>query len=255
VRLGLVTYNLARDWDLPTLLERCAQTGFEAVELRTTHAHGVEPELDAAGRRRVREAFAGSDVRLLSLGTTCEFHSPDPAEVRRNVERCGEFSRLAADVGALGVKVRPNGLPEGVPESQTLARIGAALRECGETAAAVGVQVWLEVHGPATSDLRRIRTILDRADHPNVLACWNSNPTDRDAKGSVMAGFAQVAGRIGNVHITELYRRDYPYRELFGLLKRDGYRGYCLAELPHPSEDPVMVMRYYRALFDELCRD
>ena len=91
MRLGLVTYNLARDWDLPTLIRNCEETGFEAVELRTTHAHGVEPELDAAGRDRARELFAGASVRLLSLGTTCEFHSPDPAIVQENVEICREF--------------------------------------------------------------------------------------------------------------------------------------------------------------------
>ena len=42
MNLGLVTYNLARDWDLPTLIRNCEETGFHAVELRTTHAHGVE---------------------------------------------------------------------------------------------------------------------------------------------------------------------------------------------------------------------
>ena len=107
MELGLVTYNLARDWDLPTLIRNCEESGFRAVELRTTHAHGVEPELDAAGRERVREQFAGTDVRLLSFGTTCEFHSADPEVVRQNVERCREWAHLASDLEVVGVKVRP----------------------------------------------------------------------------------------------------------------------------------------------------
>ena len=45
IGLGLVTYNIAKDWDIPTLIANCQQTGFEAVELRTTHRHGVEPSL------------------------------------------------------------------------------------------------------------------------------------------------------------------------------------------------------------------
>lgn len=252
MQLGLVTYNLARDWDLTTLIQNCETTGFTAVELRTTHAHGVEPHLDAAGRQKVREQFSGSQVRLLSLGTTCEFHSPDPQVARQNVEQCGEFALLARDVGALGVKVRPNGFPEGVPVSQTLAQIGKALRECGEAAAPFGVQIWLEVHGWGTSELPHIRTILDHADHPNVLACWNSNQTDKDASGGIAENFRLVADRIGSVHINELYRADYPYRELFRLLREWGYQGYCLAELGSTSSDPVTVMRYYRALFDAL---
>src|SRR5438067_13477667 len=95
MHLGLVTYNLARSWDVPTLIERCESAGFEAVELRTEHAHGVESELDAAAREQVRKRFEASSVRLLSLGSTCEFHSPDPEVVRANVRRCGEFVRLA----------------------------------------------------------------------------------------------------------------------------------------------------------------
>jgi sugar phosphate isomerase/epimerase len=64
MKLGLVTYNMAKDWDLPTLIEKCRSTGFEAVELRTTHAHGVEPSLSAAERQAVRRQFEGSGVRL-----------------------------------------------------------------------------------------------------------------------------------------------------------------------------------------------
>ena len=42
MKLGLVTYNMAKDWDVPTIIKNCQDTGFEGVELRTTHAHKVE---------------------------------------------------------------------------------------------------------------------------------------------------------------------------------------------------------------------
>jgi sugar phosphate isomerase/epimerase len=254
MHLGLVTYNLARDWDLPTLIDYCRQTGFEAVELRTTHAHGVEPELGPADRARVRQLFEEGGVRPLSLGTVCEFHSPDPAVVAEHIARCREFVLLARDLGAAGVKVRPNGFPEEVPIDRTLEQIGAALRQCGEAARPHGVQVWLEVHGRGTSEPRHIRTIMDHADHPSVRVCWNSNQTDRDESGSIRDNFRLLADRIGSVHINELYRADYPYRDLFQLLQGSGYEGYCLAELGQTSDDALTVMRYYRALFDELRR-
>ena len=112
IGLGLVTYNIAKDWDIPTLIANCQQTGFEAVELRTTHRHGVEPSLGQEARRSVRLQFEGTSVRLLSLGSVAEFHSPDAAEVRRHIEDCKQFLQLAHDIGALGVKVRPNGIPD-----------------------------------------------------------------------------------------------------------------------------------------------
>src|SRR5260370_1385552 len=48
MHLGLVTYNVAKDWDLDTILKNCKAAGIEGVEFRTTHAHGVEPSIDAA---------------------------------------------------------------------------------------------------------------------------------------------------------------------------------------------------------------
>src|SRR5262245_44050479 len=43
--LGIVTYNIAAEWDVPTILKVCKEVGLFAVELRTTHKHGVEPTI------------------------------------------------------------------------------------------------------------------------------------------------------------------------------------------------------------------
>src|SRR5262245_65047557 len=53
-RLGIVTYNIAAAWDLPTLLKICRAVGLSPVELRTTHKHGVEPSLSAKQRKEVQ---------------------------------------------------------------------------------------------------------------------------------------------------------------------------------------------------------
>ena len=254
LKLGLVTYNLARNWDIPTIIKMCSETGFEAVELRTTHAHGVEPSLSKEQRRAVKNTFEKSPIRLLSLGTTCEYHAVEKEEVNRNIELTKRFIELAYDVGALGVKVRPNGLQveRGIPVEYTLRQIGESLRECGEYAEKFGVEVWLEVHGKGTSDLRYIRRIMEIADHKSVGVCWNSNPTDV-INGTIRETFNLVKDWIRSVHIHELYDETYPWRELFDLLKASGYNRYCLAEIPESCE-PKRLMKYYHALFRELTR-
>ena len=251
MKLGLVSYNLAKDWDLPTIIATCERTGFEGVELRTSHAHGVETTLSQAERAEVRRRFADSPVALAGLGSAFEYDSPDPEAVRKNIEGTKDYVRLAADVGAPGVKVRPNHLheKEGVPKGKTLEQIGLALRECGEFAKGHGVEIRLEVHGHETCLLPNIRAILDAADHPNVSACWNSNPQDRDGSGSIAASYALVQGKIRLVHITELADTSYPWRDLFARLAADGYEGFTLAEIGQPSLEPERFMRYYRALW------
>ncbi len=253
MKLGLVTYNLAKDWDLSRIVHICETTGFRGVELRTTHAHGVEASLDPAGRQAVRDLFAASSVELVGLGTVFEFHSRDPEELRRNLEGTKEYLRLARDVGAAGVKVRPNGRQEaaGVPLELTLEQIGRCLRACGEDAADLGVELRLEMHGEV-AEARHIRRIMEVADHPSVGVCWNSNPLDVKG-GSVRADFELVRPWIRLVHISELWSASYPYRELLTLLREAGYEGYCCAEIP-ASPEPERLMRYYRALFEALSR-
>jgi len=255
-RLGLVTYNLAADWDIPTIIARCKACGFEAVELRTTHRHGVEPGIDPARRREVRARFADSGVRLWGLGSVCEFHSPDPSVVRQNIEMCRRFCELARDVGAAGVKVRPNGLPREVPVARTLEQIGRALRECGRAAEDNGVEIWVEVHGGGTSHPPHMRTIMDLCDHPKVGLTWNSNASDiKD--GSVREYFDLLRPKLYSCHINEL-TSDYPWRELFRLLRDTGYDRYTLAEIqPLKTKEPGDIerfMRFYRALWAELAR-
>jgi sugar phosphate isomerase/epimerase len=251
-KLGLVTYNLAKDWDLATIIRNCEQTGFEAVELRTTHKHGVEPTLGKQPRLEVKKRFAESQVRLLSVGTVCEYHAPDPAVVKQNIEETKRFVELAADIGALGVKVRPNGIPKEVPEEKTLEQIGRALRECGEAAHGLGVEIWLEVHGRDSSAPWRIRRMMQAAAHPQVGVCWNSNREDVE-QGSVRQSFELLKPWLRSAHINELWKKEYPWRELFGLMREAQYNRYCLAEIPETS-DPIRLMHYYRALWLELCR-
>jgi sugar phosphate isomerase/epimerase len=247
LRLGLVTYNLAKDWDVATIIKNCADTGFEGVELRTTHAHRVEVALGPEERREVRKRFEDSPVELASLGSAFEFHSADPAEVRRNIDGAREYAKLAADVGAKGIKVRPNGIPRGASEDAVLRQIGQALAEVGDGARAAGVEVRVEVHGNVTSRLPVMKKIMDLAAHDNVFVCWNSNPTDLE-DGGFEANFELVKDRIRFVHMRDLYIEDYPFRKLLGALRRMGYSGYSCAEIPE-SKDPVRVMRYYRGLF------
>src|SRR2546428_3496766 len=131
MKIGLVTYNVAKDWDLPTILKNCAEAKYDGVELRTGHAHGVELALSAPQRAEVKKRFADSPVKLAQLGSTYEFHSTDAAELRKNIEGCKQYIQLARDVGAFGVKVRPNGLQTkaGIPAEKTLEQIGRSLRE------------------------------------------------------------------------------------------------------------------------------
>jgi sugar phosphate isomerase/epimerase len=243
MQLGLVTYLWGQDWDLPTLLKNCEATGLHGVELRTQHKHGVEPELSAAARQEVRKRFADSPVTLVGYGSNAEFHSPDPAEVQRNIELTKSYVQLMHDCGGSGVKVKPNSLPKDVPVEKTLTQIGEALNTVAAYAADFNQKIRLEVHGQGTSELPHIKSIMDVATHPNVGVCWNSNATDLIGDG-LAHNFGLIKNRLADTaHVRELAPSDYPYAELMKLMIEAKFSGWILLECHSNPPDRIEAIR------------
>ncbi|VTR95473.1 Sugar phosphate isomerase/epimerase OS=Singulisphaera acidiphila (strain ATCC BAA-1392 / DSM 18658 / VKM B-2454 / MOB10) GN=Sinac_3103 PE=4 SV=1: AP_endonuc_2 [Gemmata massiliana] len=257
-KLGLVTYNVPKDWDLPTILKVCQEVGIAAVECRTTHKHGVECSLTAEQRKDVKKRFADAGVVFWGCGSVCEFHSADPVVVKKNVEDCKAFVQLVHDIGGTGVKVRPNGVPKGGDEQKTFEQIGAALRECGKAADEAGVEIWVEVHGAVTQLPKNMKAIMEACGHKKVGVTWNSNGTDITNK-SVAAGFEMLKPYIKSCHINDLTndaKGAYPYRELFKLLRGSGYDRYTLCEVgtAYDAEKGTAFLKGYKKLWEELVK-
>jgi len=248
MKLGIVTYMIAAEWDVDTIIEKCQKLGYEAVELRTGHKHGVETNLSREERRLVKRKFEESNVKLIGLGTAFEYHSPDKKELRKNIEGTKEYIILAKDVGSEGVKVRPNAFPESIPKEKTIEQIGISLREISSFGDDYGIKIRLEVHGYETSYPPYIKQMVDIADHPNLYVCWNSNMTDIDETGSIEKNFNLLKDKIDICHITELYN-EYPWIELFKLLNSINFSGFALAEI-QSSPEPDRLLSYYRVLFN-----
>jgi sugar phosphate isomerase/epimerase len=256
LQLGLVTYQWGKAMTLPELLDVCARTGFTGVELRSTHAHGVEPGMTATARDEARRRLADSPVKLVGLGSACEYHATDRAVVRRNIDETKAFVDLCAELGGSGVKVRPNGLPKEVPVEKTLEQIGIALREVGDHAAKAGQQIRVEVHGAGTQEIPHMRRIMEVADHPHVVVCWNCNAADLAGDG-FDANFTALERWMGTVHIHDLRpgKVDYPWERLFPRLRActaGGFTGWCLLEDGAVPDDIPAAMRENRGVFDGL---
>ncbi len=258
IAFGLVTYMWGADWDLPTLLANCKKSNCPGVELRTTHAHKVEPELTEQQRSDVARRFADSGVTCVGIGSNERFDDPDPAVVKKAIERSKEFIRLSHDIGGSGVKVKPDRFHASVPREKTIEQIGKALNELGEYAAGFGQQVRLEVHGQC-AELPTIKAIMDVATDKNVFVCWNSNKQDLAGEGApadnLAKNFGLVRQRFGaTCHIHELASPDYPFQELINLLVKSKWEGWLLMENASKPADPVAALAAERKLFDAMVK-
>ena len=252
MRLGLVTYQWAKDWDLPTVIANCTKTGILGVELRTGHAHGVETNLDASQRAAVKQRFADSPVTCLGYGSNFEYHSPDPMKLRWNIDQTKEYVKLCKDIGASGIKVKPNGLPEGVPKEKTIAQIAASFNEVGKFARDYGLLVRVEVHGKMTQELPNMKAIFDQVTEKNVRMCWNCNDEDLLPPG-LEGNFDSVKKWFGDtVHVREFNIGNYPYQQLFDLFNGINYNGWILMEARTDPADKVAALKEQLVLFNQL---
>jgi sugar phosphate isomerase/epimerase len=251
LKLGLVTYQWGKDLSLAELLTVCQETHYAGVELRSTHKHGVEPGMSASQKMEAKKQLADSPVTLVGLGSACEYHSMDQTVVSKNIDQTKAFIDLSAELGGSGVKVRPNGLPKEVAVEKTLEQIGKSLRIVGEYAAKTNQQIRLEVHGKGTQEIPKMKRIMEVADHPNVVVCWNCNPTDLAGDGFA-ANFDALAPWMGTVHIHDLRpgKVDYPWAALFKKLKAcnaQGFTGWCLMEDgATPADIPATMLENYQ---------
>ncbi len=252
MKLGLVTYQWASEWDLPTIIANCEKAGLLGVELRTQHKHGVETSLNAGQRMEVKKRFADSAVTLIGYGSNFEYHSPEPVKLRENIEQTKAYIKLCKDIGATGIKVKPNGLPEGIPKEKTIAQIAASLNEVGKFAKDYGQLVRVEIHGNKTPELPNMKAIFDQVTETNVKMCWNSNPQDLLPPG-LEKNFNMVKKWFGDtVHVRDLNTDQYPYQKLIKLFTDMNYDGWLLLEESSDPQDKVAAMREQLNLFNEL---
>ena len=252
MKLGLVTYQWGKDWDLPTLIANCEKAGLLGVELRTQHAHGVETSLSASQRTDVKKRFADSSVTCLGYGSNFDYHHADQAVVRKNIEGTKEYLKLCKEIGATGIKVKPNGLPKEVSKEKTIAQIATSLNEVGQYASDIGQVIRVEVHGKETQQIPNMKAIFEQVTEKSVKMCWNCNDQDLMSPG-LDANFKSVKKWFGDtVHIRELNVGDYPYQQLMDLFVGIKYNGWILLEARTKPADRIAAMKEQLDLFNTM---
>jgi sugar phosphate isomerase/epimerase len=224
-------------------------------QLRTQHAHAVEINLSPQQRAEVKKRFADSQVTCLGYGSNYEYHSPDPAKLIENIEGTKAYIKLCHDIGATGIKVKPNTLPEGVDPDKTIAQIAASFDEVGRFARDYGQLIRVEVHGHLTQNIPVMKAIFDQVREPNVKICWNSNPEDLLPPG-LEQNFKTLSKWFGDtVHVREFNVGDYPYAELINLFSQINYDGWILMEARTQPADRVAALREQLQIFNSLVGD
>ena len=240
MKLSIMTYQIAKDWDLDTYLEVARRTGCAGVEFRVElgYKHGVELERTPEERDAIKAKCAEAGIDIACIATGCRFHFPEPEKRAEQVDLAKQYLRLAADLGCPRIRVFGNDLPADVEKRRVVGFVGNSLREIAEFSEPLGVDVLLEMHGDF-NDWRTATVAAKWANHSRVGIIYNCDVRDIE-EGSVRGCFEGIQHLIRHVHFHSLLS-EYPYKELLTLLVGIGYDGFLSAELP-ASDDPRTVM-------------
>jgi sugar phosphate isomerase/epimerase len=252
MKLSLDTYSIGADLSLRDLLELLPASGYQAVEFRceSNQKHGVEPEISVEERRRIRALITGAGLEVSCLSTGQRYEYPDPALRQKAIERTKQFIDLAADIGCGRIRVFGNDFPAGVPKPQVVQYVGESLHECGQYAEGKGVDVLLEMHGEFYY-WEYCLGAVKIADHPNVAINYNSDQRDL-VNGSLAFTLDKVKDYVRHVHMHDLDSQEFPYKELFGILKKMKYANFLSLEQGYHAGGEKKVIALYAALYREI---
>ena len=260
----LNTYRTCQNWTVDQIINVCLQTGHTGIEflMDFKQAHGVEadasPDHVTAVARQVRDA--GLEVAFVTSCAT--FDQDDPAALAQSVDKVKRVIDHAERMGCRHVRVLGDRVPDDpAARERRVDQVARSIATVADYAQGAGISVSMEMHGHFI-DPELAKAVMERANRPNVGLVFNcvwrvGSPT----------GWSLPAGAPSIKPLYDLTRRWYTsvhthaferpeetlyYRELFQLLKADGFQGYISNECAYVGPDPITVLRLYTAFFRAL---
>jgi sugar phosphate isomerase/epimerase len=191
------------NWELEQIAATAQRLGYDGVELRAVAGSLnllERPEFKSTKMNETRALFAGKNLEICCVDTSCTFHSPSRAERSVQVESAVRYGELAAELGAPSIRVFPDKIQPGATRAETRDYIVESLRQVAERLPDE-VCVVLETHG----DFARTATtveIISLVDHPRVKLIWDV--ANSVAAGDSIAGAGQTVQRfLSHVHLRD----------------------------------------------------
>ena len=228
-------------WTLEHAVQAAAAQGYAGIELRLLDDQTITPDLVAANRDRIRQAFAGSGVELASLGSSVRLSMSDPAERASNIAAGIAFCGLARELGAPIIRVFGGPLPAGVTPAQGIANVAAGLNAIAPAAEAAGVAVVLETHDSFSASAT-VATVMAQVPSRAIGALWDTHHPYRMGESCAQV-WSNISDRLLHTHVKDARRQgesgwdlvlleagEVPVREAVRTLKANGWDGYLIVE-------------------------
>jgi sugar phosphate isomerase/epimerase len=221
---------------LPTFLDLAVRHACTGVELRAALDQPVHVGLSPAGRVSVAAALRERGLTALDVSSYVRVCAPgDDAAV---VDELRAHLRLAADVGALGVRVFPGGVGDGHDDERARQRLALVLDE----ARGLGVDVLVETHDshPSGAAVARLLEPLPQVGAVwDVLHTWRAGEAPAEAVGALgprlrLVQVKDATDRTTGAPLTLPGEGALPVADVLAALAGAGYAGWLSLEWERP---------------------
>lgn len=247
------------DWPWDKVLGEALNMGYEGIELRIVDGEmrlwKAKPFLPDNINETVK-AIRSANLQICCVDTSCSFHEIQSFE--NSVEEGKAAIDLAAQLGALYIRVFGDVIPNEAEEMQTISQVAKGLDILGRYAEGKGIEVLLELHGDfSVSD--RVLALLKRTSSPAIGVLWDINNPYRTAGESMQETYEKLGGYIRHTHFKDSIGRDksyvlpgqgdLPMEEALTILRAADYKGWLSFEWEkkwHPEiEEPEVALPIY----------
>jgi sugar phosphate isomerase/epimerase len=252
MKICLNTHNLAGKMSVDEIIAVCKAAAVQGVEFSIGygHEHGVEFDTPEADLITVRDKILDAGLEAVSIASYCRFDSDSERERDKNLKQKKKGIDVTAAMKAGIFRFVGNDLPTHMPRDAFLERIAGIMADLADYAAPFGVSALLQIHGTLcrAPDLAEVCRLCgcQNSDRQNVGLVYNCDQGDV-AGGSVDVYLDRVAKYVRHVHM-HCMLLDYPYGEMFSILKKIGYSGWYSIVVDEPSLEPQKFIAYYAKL-------
>jgi sugar phosphate isomerase/epimerase len=235
MRPRLAFSNLgAPNWSFERTVAAAREYGYDGLELRLLDGEPIEAaKLDRAVRRNVAQALSRADLPLVCFDSSVVLARSFELELSASLE-------LAAAWGAPLVRVFGGHIDRSDPRGAAFDDVAGRLEPMLRQADRLGIAIALETHD-AFSSTASVTELLDRVDHPRLVAIWDVQHTF-DAGESPVEAVELLGNRLVHVHVKDARRLeagwklvllgegDVPVADSLWALRQTEYDGWISVE-------------------------
>jgi len=221
------------EMSLDDVLDFCARTGFEGVDLTGYYFPGYpEAPSDEYIFHIKRKAFR-LGIDLGCTGVRNDFTWADPVKREGEKKLVKDWIKVAAKLGAPGVRIFAGVLSkEDYSWDERVKWIVNDIRECADYGKENGVMIALQNHYDFVKSASEVEKMLKMIDHSWVglmLDIGSYHSSDPYAEIAATAKYAITWQMKEKVFVND-YQVETDYEKVIGIVRQSGYRGYLPLE-------------------------